>query len=65
MSEEAQAHAADRFYRLERRSGDGFGLGLPISVAIAGALGGKLTVESELGVGTRVRVHLPSARLVA
>jgi PAS domain S-box-containing protein len=64
MSEETRARADDRFYRSQRRSGDGFGLGLPISIAIAGALGGRLTIESELGVGTRVRVHVPSARLV-
>jgi signal transduction histidine kinase len=65
MSADTQAQAQDRFYRAQRRSGDGFGLGLPISIAIAGALGGKLSVESELGSGTRVRLHLPSARLVA
>ncbi|HSC51561.1 MAG TPA: ATP-binding protein [Gaiellaceae bacterium] len=65
MSEETLGRAHDRFYRAQRGPGDGFGLGLPISIAIAGALGGKLIVESELGAGTRVRVHLPSARVVA
>jgi signal transduction histidine kinase len=65
MSDETRAQAQDRFYRARRGPGDGFGLGLPISTAIVGALGGKLSVESELGVGTRVRLHLPSARIVA
>ena len=54
-----------RFFRGHRRVGKGFGLGLPISQEIARALGGSLTLESELGVGTRVRVHVPSARVVA
>jgi len=65
MSAETRAQSQERFYRARRGPGDGFGLGLPISTAIIGALGGKLSVESELGVGTRVRVHLPSARVVA
>jgi signal transduction histidine kinase len=65
MSAETCEQVQGRFYRAQHRSPDGFGLGLPISIAIAGALGGKLSLESELGVGTRVRVHLPSARLVA
>jgi signal transduction histidine kinase len=54
-----------RFYRSQRRADGGFGLGLPLSQEIARALGGSLTLDSEPGIGTRVRVHLPSARLVA
>lgn len=65
MSTETLAQAQDRFFRARRRSGNGFGLGLPISIAIANALGGKLSIESEPNVGTRVRLHLPSARVVA
>lgn len=65
ISDEERAHIFDRFFRAHRRSGTGFGLGLPISQEIARALGGTLTLESEPGVGTRVRVHVPSARLVA
>jgi signal transduction histidine kinase len=60
-----QTQIFDRFFRAHRRVGQGFGLGLPISQEIARALGGSLTLESEPGVGTRVRVHVPSARLVA
>jgi signal transduction histidine kinase len=65
MSAETQAQVQNRFFRAQRRSGNGFGLGLPISIAITNALGGRLSIESELDVGTRVRLHLPSARLVA
>ena len=54
----------DRFYRV-RDGSKGFGLGLPISREIAQALGGSLALDSEAGIGTRVRVSVPSARLVA
>ena len=55
----------DRFFRGQQRVGPGFGLGLPLSQEIARALGGKLLLDSEPGVGTRARMHVPSARLVA
>jgi signal transduction histidine kinase len=42
-------------------TGEGLGLGLWISRSIVTALGGKLSVESEVGVGTTVRVSLPVA----
>jgi signal transduction histidine kinase len=65
IAPDEQAQIFDRFFRAHRRDGQGFGLGLPISQEIARALGGSLTLESEPGIGTRVRIHLPSARLVA
>jgi len=37
----------------------GTGLGLTVAARIAEALGGKLTVESELGVGSTFTLHLP------
>jgi two-component system, cell cycle sensor histidine kinase PleC len=40
---------------------EGTGLGLPISAALVGLHGGKLTVESEKGKGTRVTVLLPKS----
>jgi two-component system, cell cycle sensor histidine kinase PleC len=40
---------------------EGTGLGLPISAALVGLHGGELTVESEKGKGTRVRVLLPKS----
>jgi two-component system cell cycle sensor histidine kinase PleC len=38
---------------------EGTGLGLPISAALVGLHGGRLTVESDKGKGTRVTVLLP------
>jgi signal transduction histidine kinase len=60
-----RSRVLNRFYRVERRAGSGFGLGLPIAQEIARALGGTLTLDSEPDVGTRVCVRVPAARLVA
>jgi two-component system OmpR family sensor kinase len=52
----------DRFYR--GASGEdraGFGLGLSIALGAVRALGGRLELESERGVGTTVRIALPVA----
>jgi len=38
---------------------DGTGLGLPVAQALVQLHGGKLKVESELNVGTRVEINLP------
>ena len=38
---------------------EGFGLGLPLTNKLAQALGGKLRIESVLGQGTTVTIHLP------
>lgn len=40
---------------------EGTGLGLPISAALVGLHGGRLTVESDKGKGTRVTVLLPKS----
>jgi two-component system, cell cycle sensor histidine kinase PleC len=40
---------------------EGTGLGLPISAALVGLHGGRLTVESDKGNGTRVTVLLPKS----
>jgi two-component system, NtrC family, sensor kinase len=37
----------------------GTGLGLPLVARIVASHGGRVTVESDMGVGTTVRVHLP------
>ena len=60
-----QEQVFNRFFRGGRRSRTGFGLGLPIAQEIAGALGGTLILDSEPDRGTRVRVRVPSARVVA
>jgi signal transduction histidine kinase len=44
------------------RAGDGTGLGLPIARELAQALGGELTLDSEIGKGSRFEFRLPAAR---
>ena len=60
-----RAQIFDRFFRAQRRGDGSFGLGLPLSREIVRALGGSLILDSDPGIGTRVRVHVPSARHVA
>ena len=61
------AHAAlafDRFWRADparQRNATGSGLGLPIVRAIVEASGGHVTLASQPGHGTTVRVVLPAA----
>ncbi|WP_207483419.1 ATP-binding protein [Arenibaculum pallidiluteum] len=67
MSEEQLDIAFQPFRQVENafnRKYQGTGLGLPLSKALAELHGGSVTIESEPGKGTRVRVWLPSSRLV-
>jgi signal transduction histidine kinase len=60
---EEQSQVFDEFYRAgnARTSGaPGTGLGLSIVKAVAEAHGGTVSVESEVGAGTTVRVSLPA-----
>ena len=52
----------ERFYRLGselRRETQGVGIGLSIVKHIAEAHGGRVTVESEVGKGSRFTIELP------
>jgi signal transduction histidine kinase len=53
-------HIFDRFYRAQREGRTGVGLGLSIAHWIAEAHDGRLTVESEVGRGTRFTLWLPT-----
>jgi PAS domain S-box-containing protein len=57
-----QAHVFDPFVQVQSgggRSAEGSGLGLAISRDLARAMGGELTVESEVGLGSVFTVRLP------
>ncbi|NTX05512.1 GAF domain-containing protein [Myxococcus sp. CA040A] len=61
-----EEHLSRLFHRFERavseRNYGGFGLGLWISRQIVEAMGGHITVRSELGVGSTFSVELPRTR---
>jgi signal transduction histidine kinase len=61
MDETQQAQALDRFSRagLARDGHSGAGLGLPLAQQFVEAHGGSLTLMSEIGTGTAVKIELP------
>jgi signal transduction histidine kinase len=55
----------DPFFRSPAVAGEqihGSGLGLSIVKTIAEAMGGNLTVQSELGTGSSFHLHLPAEK---
>jgi signal transduction histidine kinase len=61
LSEEQQTQLFQPFNRLgaEQRRVEGTGLGLVIARALASAMGGRLTVRSQVGVGSSFSLSLP------
>lgn len=64
VPEEALPHIWDPFFTT-KPEGEGTGLGLSVVHGIVAAHGGATDLESERGVGTRVRVTLPFAPAAA
>jgi two-component system sensor histidine kinase VicK len=60
IAEEDLPHLFERFYT-GRGSSGGTGLGLPICKDLVEKMGGEVSIRSEKGVGTSVRIELPEA----
>jgi histidine kinase len=64
IPDEHLPHIFERFYRVDKartRKQGGAGLGLSIAQTIAQAHGGRIEVESHVGEGTKMSLHLPLA----
>jgi PAS domain S-box-containing protein len=62
LAEQDLSRIFERFYRVDQARSTqtgGSGLGLPIAKKIAEAHGGRIEVESALGVGSTFRIRLP------
>lgn len=60
LSKESQEHVFEEFRRMQgAEDQSGAGIGLAIAQAVAHALGGEITVESELGAGSTFTLWLP------
>ncbi|MEZ5226514.1 MAG: ATP-binding protein, partial [Acidimicrobiales bacterium] len=60
MDAETAARAVEPFFTT-KATGEGNGLGLATVHGLLTSCGGSVSIESELGTGTVVRLHLPAA----
>jgi signal transduction histidine kinase len=60
IAEEDLPHIFERFYS-GKGSSAGAGLGLPICKDLVERMSGEVSVRSEKGVGTAVKIRLPEA----
>ena len=51
-------HVFERFYR-DRDDSGGSGLGLPTCKELVERMGGKISIDSEVGIGTTVTIEVP------
>ncbi len=65
MGEADLEHMFEPFYRGHDRSNEGYGLGLAIVSRLCKRFGWDLSADSELGVGTEIRIDFPRARFKA
>jgi signal transduction histidine kinase len=61
MSSEDAAHAFELFYRGQSSRRGGHGVGLTIVKRLSDRFGWPVSIESELGRGTRARIRLPNS----
>lgn len=67
MDDKGIEEAITKFGQVESdlsRRYDGTGLGLPLSIGLIEIHGGKLTIDSEIGVGTTISVKLPNSGII-
>jgi PAS domain S-box-containing protein len=64
MNDEVKARAFDPFYTT-KSLGKGTGLGLSMVYGFVKQSGGHIRIDSEVGVGTSMRIYLPRAQSVA
>jgi hypothetical protein len=61
LSPEELTHVFERFYRADRLSGNGFGLGLSIAKGLVENMNGQISMASIVGVGTTVTLRFKAA----